>query len=70
MGYYDKVQDLSLAQRHGSYLVFRALGGKQNIEQIWPLKGSIKEETIEPPPKEFWEQMKKIHNYVTPGNKN
>lgn len=60
-GYFIKLQDESLAIRNAATIIFRALGGKQNMDTIWPL-------TMEDAPKKFsidkelFDEIKRKHN--------
>jgi len=58
-GYFSKLQDDSLAIRNAATILFKVLGGKENIDTIWPLIGEENEKpAIEPPTQEFWDLMK------------
>jgi len=38
------------------------MGGKENMDKIWPLNGvEAKSNTIEQPTREWWDKMKKAH---------
>lgn len=56
-GYYAKIQDESLATRNLAYITYRLGGGKETIDNIWPLNGKERE-TIKPPTREQWDRIK------------
>lgn len=57
-GYFAKLVDESLATRNAATIIYRALGGKKNIDVIWPLDNEKPKETFQAPTKEWWDQMK------------
>ena len=59
-GYFDKVQDYSIAIRNSTYINYRMNGGKESINSIWPLANQI-EEKREPMTKERYEKILAIH---------
>ena len=56
-GYFNKLKDESLAIRNAATIIFRALGGKEDMDRIWPIddKGT---KVFAQPDREWWEQMK------------
>lgn len=56
-GYFNKLKDESLAVRNAATIIYRALGGKEDMDRIWPLdeKGP---KTYAQPDREWWEEMK------------
>lgn len=56
-GYYAKIQDESLAVRNLAFITYRLGGGKETIDNIWPLNGKEKD-TIKPLTREQWDRIK------------
>lgn len=61
MGYFDKMEDESLATRKLAAIIMGVNGSKNKIEAVWPLRDQDMKVQIEAPTKEWWEQVKKIH---------
>lgn len=63
MGYFDKMEDESLAARKVAEVTYLCNGGKQAaFNRYWPLKASGKEADRKVLTKEMWETIKKTHN--------
>jgi hypothetical protein len=60
-GYFSKLQDESLAVRNSATIIYRSLGGKSDINSIWPLNGEKKDTKIEMD-QETYDRIKQIHN--------
>lgn len=58
-GYFSKIQDDSLAIRNAATIIYRALGGKKNMDTIWPLTNDEPKETFAQPTKEWYREMRK-----------
>lgn len=56
-GYFSKLQDESLAIRNAATIIFRALGGKENMDKIWPITGMKDAEVYEKPDINWWNEM-------------
>ncbi len=63
MGYFDKLEDDSLAIRRLAAIVMAVNGSKSKIDQVWPLKDSDVKTEFEAPTKEWWDNVRKIHGY-------
>ena len=59
------MEDESLAVRNAATILFRVLGGKENIDTIWPLMGTEKTSSgFEKPTKEWWDNMKAAQSKI------
>ena len=65
-GYFSKLQDNSLAVRNAATIIFKVMGGKEDIDKIWPLTGTEKRkiEMTEDERKEWWLKMTAAQNKV------
>ena len=64
-GYSAKLQDESLAIRNAATIIFRVMGGKENMDKLWPLKGvDAISDKIEQPNKEWWDKMKAAQSKI------
>jgi hypothetical protein len=58
-GYFAKLEDESLAIRNAATIIFRVMGGKENMDKIWPIKGrEAVSDKFEKPTREWWNKMK------------
>lgn len=57
-GYFNKLKDESLAVRNAATIIYRAFGGKEDMDRIWPLD-ERKSKGYAQPDMEWWEEMKK-----------
>jgi len=62
MGYFDKLEDESLATRNLAFVMARANGYKGTIEGLWPLKKSKVQAEKMIMSQELWDTIKKTHN--------
>lgn len=58
------MEDNSLAVRKLANFVFQFAGGKGNFETYWPLRSTKEPEIIQPPSKEWWQQMKDAQSKI------
>lgn len=63
MGYFDKLEDDSLATRLSAYVNYRLQGGKDDIKTFWPLKSDeqVTGGAWSSTPKEMVEKILKAH---------
>ncbi len=63
MGYFDKLEDDSLAVRKLAGIVMQLCGSKATIKQIWPLKEDIPDQVASwaETPKEMIEKILSVH---------
>ena len=59
-GYFIRLQDESLAIRNAATIIYRSLGGKQNIDTIWPLTRDNDESKITVD-RQMWDEIKRKH---------
>ena len=60
-GYFIKLQDDSLAIRNLATIIYRVNGGKQSMDNIWPLtvdKDKSDKITVD---REMWDEIKRKH---------
>jgi len=62
MGYFDKLEDDSLAQRNTAFTIARGNGYKGSMNSFWPLRSSVAKTERMSITKEMYNTIKNIHN--------
>ncbi len=52
-----------MAVRNAATIIFKVMGGKEDIDKIWPL-GEKEKKRIQQPDAEWWAKMKTAQNRV------
>jgi hypothetical protein len=67
-GYFDKLEDTAALFRNLAGIVNRSMGGKADMQNIWPLFNDPKPEIMKPWTAEELEEMKVRHNKIFSSN--
>lgn len=60
-GYFDKMEAEAMLHRANAFIIYRALGGKDSIDRVWPIgKKKTRDRVIMTP--EMKAQILKAHN--------